>query len=68
MGLLYFGGDNYKNMQLAEIHRRHSDAEQMMLAFLTKKMTSKQRWDLVEDYFLGHDEVVEMALGINEKT
>ena len=59
---------HYKNMQLAEIHRRHSDAEQMMLAFLTKKMTSKQRWDLVEDYFLGHDEVVEMALGINEKT
>ena len=39
----------------------------MMLSFLTKELTSKQRWDLIEDYFLGHDEVVEQALGMGEQ-
>lgn len=58
---------SYKNMQLVEIHRRHADAEEMMLSFLTKELTSKQRWDLVEDYFLGHDEVVGKVLGLEEQ-
>lgn len=58
---------SYKNMQLVEIHRRHADAEEMMLSFLTKNLTSKQRWDLVEDYFLGHDEVVGKILGLEEQ-
>lgn len=58
---------SYKNMQLVEIHRRHADAEEMMLSFLTKDLTSKQRWDLVEDYFLGHDEVVGKILGLEEQ-
>ena len=58
---------SYKNMQLVEIHRRHADAEEMMLSFLTKDLTSKQRWDLVEDYFLGHDEVVGKVLGLEEQ-
>ena len=57
----------YKNLQLQEIHRRHVAAENMMTAFLTKELTSKQRWDLIEDYFLGHDEVVEQALGMEEQ-
>ena len=57
----------YKNLQLQEIHRRHTAAEEMMLSFLTKELTSKQRWDLIEDYFLGHDEVVEQALGMGEQ-
>ncbi len=59
---------SYKNMQLVEIHRRHADAEEMMLSFLTKDLTSKQRWDLVEDYFLGHDEVVGKVLGLEEQS
>lgn len=58
---------SYKNMQLVEIHRRHADAEEMMLSFLSKDLTSKQRWDLVEDYFLGHDEVVGKVLGLEEQ-
>lgn len=57
----------YKNQQLAEIHRRHADAEEMMTAFLTGDLTTKQRWDLIEDYFLGHDEVVAQVLGLNEE-
>jgi len=57
----------YKNQQLAEIHRRHADAEEMMTAFLTSDLTTKQRWDLIEDYFLGHDEVVAQVLGLNEE-
>ena len=57
----------YKNMQLAKIHSRHKDAEKTMCAFLTKDMTSKQRWDLIEEYFLGHDEVVEAVLGLGDK-
>ena len=57
----------YKNQQLAEIHRRHADAEEMMTAFLTSDLTTKQRWDLIEDYFLGHDEVVAQVLGLKEE-
>ncbi len=37
----------------------------MMQAFLTKEMSSDQRWDLIEDYFLGHDEVVNAVLGLD---
>lgn len=50
-----------------EIHRRHVAAENMMTAFLTSDLTTKQRWDLIEDYFLGHDEVVAQVLGLNEE-
>lgn len=57
----------YKNLQLQEIHRRHVAAENMMTAFLTSDLTTKQRWDLIEDYFLGHDEVVAQVLGLNEE-
>ena len=39
----------------------------MMPAFLTSDLTTKQRWDLIEDYFLGHDEVVAQVLGLNEE-
>ena len=56
-----------KNLQLQEIHRRHVAAENMMTAFLTSDLTTKQRWDLIEDYFLGHDEVVAQVLGLNEE-
>lgn len=57
----------YKNLQLQEIHRRHVAAENMMTAFLTSDLTTKQRWDLIEDYFLGHDEVVAQVLELNEE-
>lgn len=57
----------YQNLQLKEIHRRHKDAEEMMQAFLTKEMTSEQRWDLIEDYFLGHDDVVNAVLGLGDQ-
>ena len=57
----------YQNLQLKEIHRRHKDAEEMMQAFLTKEMTSDQRWDLIEDYFLGHDDVVNAVLGLGDQ-
>lgn len=57
----------YQNLQLKEIHRRHKDAEEMMQAFLTKEMTSDQRWDLIEDYFLGHDDAVNAVLGLDDR-
>ena len=57
---------HYQNLQLKAIHHRHKDAEGMMLAFLSKEISSKQRWDLIEEYFLGHDEVVKEVLGISE--
>ena len=39
----------------------------MMQAFLTKEMTSDQRWDLIEDYFLGHDDAVNAVLGLDDR-
>ena len=53
---------HYRNAALQEIHRRHEAAEDMMAAFLQTKMDSAQRWDLIENYFLGREEEVCSAL------
>lgn len=54
--------------QFTGFSQRKKDAlKEMMTAFLTSDLTTKQRWDLIEDYFLGHDEVVAQVLGLNEE-
>ena len=43
----------YVNHQVEDIHRRHLLAEKTMSLFLSGKYDSQQRWDMIEEYFLG---------------
>ena len=44
---------HYLNHQVEEIHRRHLLAEKTMRYFLSGQFDSEQRWDMIEEYFLG---------------
>ena len=44
---------DYQNHQVDEIHRRHVLAENIMREFLGGTFTSEERWDMIEEYFLG---------------
>ena len=54
------------NSLLREIVRRHKEAQSIMAAFLQKPLDTPARWDLIEDYFLGHEDVVRSALGLKD--
>ncbi len=51
--LAYLARAGYKNGLLAEIRRRHRSAQELMLEFLSGDFTSEERWDMIEEYFLG---------------
>lgn len=46
------------NEPLKEIDERHRAAGKFMTQFLSGKRSSKQNWDIIENYFLGRDDVV----------
>lgn len=54
--------DKYNNKLLTEIRRRHKSAQNIMMRFLQKPLSSEQRWDLIENYFLGREDYVEKIL------
>lgn len=45
----------YTNDVLTDINSRHKDAIETMSHFFTSKMDDNQRWDFIENYFLGND-------------
>ncbi len=45
----------YNNTLLTDINRRHKSAQKIMLYFMQNDFTNEQRWDMVENYFLGRD-------------
>ncbi|RRD63900.1 helicase-related protein [Fretibacterium sp. OH1220_COT-178] len=47
----------YKNGILADIEERHKRAVKMMNRFMAGNFTSEQRWDIIERYFLGEDDI-----------
>ncbi len=44
---------NYKNSLLQNIRDRHEHGVVLMREFFESNLTSNQRWDFIEDYFLG---------------
>lgn len=52
----------YNNKLLTEIRRRHKSAQNIMMHFLQKQLTSEQRWNIIENYFLGKEDYVEQCL------
>lgn len=45
--------NNYQNILLADVRKRHITGIDLMQEFFSSNLTSEQRWDFIEDYFLG---------------
>ncbi len=58
---------SYSNNVLRELNDRHAYSSKVIRGFFTTEMEDSQRWDLIEEYFLGNDEYVAQALGIAEQ-
>lgn len=54
----------YTNGVLQEVHNRHVKSQNIIDAFYTRRLSTEQRWDIIEQYFLGHEDYVEEKLGI----
>ena len=52
----------YANGVLTDICRRHRSAQEVMMNFMARDFTSDRRWNVVEDYFLGREDLVRAAL------
>ena len=58
--------NRYRNNVLASIQKHHKRNIDLLTAFFTKDMSTHERWDLIEEYFLGKEDYVEDALGIQD--
>ena len=56
---------NYKNTVLQEIKRRHHENSDLLFAFFSEKLTDDERWNLIEEYFLGNNDYVKEMLHIS---
>lgn len=52
----------YTNRVLTELNGRHRRSSELITHFFTTNISSKERWNLVEHYFLGHDDYVNAIL------
>lgn len=47
----------YSNSLITEVEKKHDRAANQMEAFFKSDMTDQERWDYIEDYFLGREEI-----------
>lgn len=57
----------YSNGVLRELNDRHEYSSKVIRGFFRSTMSDSERWDVVEEYFLGNDDYVAQVLGIDEK-
>lgn len=57
----------YRNNILTQIEERHKRAIMIMNSFMGKERSNDERWEIIEDYFLGKDDIVDEKLSINKK-
>ena len=55
---------NYRNAVLQAIHQRHKHQQELLSAFFLTEMTTPERWELIEEYFLGNEDYVDEKLGL----
>ena len=53
----------YENQVVKELRGRHDRELRIMDGFLKGDFSSEERWNIIEDYFLGRDDEVEAMLG-----
>ena len=54
----------YTNNVLQSIQEHHRSSEKLLAAFFTADMSTEERWELIEQYFLGNEEYVRSTLKI----
>lgn len=57
---------HYRNAVLDNMNDRKNRAAKVIEAFFQTELTDEERWEVIEDYFLGNDQVVNHMLGIQE--
>lgn len=57
---------HYSNNVLRKLNDRHDYASQVISSFFRTPMEDVDRWDLIEEYFLGNDDYVAQALHIGD--
>ena len=55
---------NYRNTILADIERKRKKSQEVLQCFMKSKLSDDERWDIIENYFLGNEEYVNSKLGI----
>lgn len=58
-------GGKYTNQVLQSIQEHHRNNERLLRAFFMADLTTEDRWEVIEQYFLGNDEFVREVLGIS---
>ena len=66
MKLRYLSTGKYTNLLLRDIESKNKSATETLSRFFRTDLTSEQRWDVVENYFLGNENEVRSILGIDE--
>ena len=56
----------YTNHVLQSIQEHHRRNERLMSAFFMADLSTEDRWELIEQYFLGNEGFVLEALGISD--
>lgn len=59
---------HYSNKILKNIKNRHERAIEILNGFMLNEYTNEERWNIVEQYFLGNDDIVDSLLNIERKT
>ena len=54
--------EKYTNRLLTNIRKRHQTSQEIMKRFMEKDLTTEQRWDVIENYFLGRENTVAKML------
>lgn len=50
--------NNYRNSILDYIHKKHIRNQYLLAAFFDKDFTTEERWNIIEEYFLGNNNYV----------
>lgn len=56
----------YQNSILADIEKKKRGSQKVLQSFLSADLTDEERWDVIENYFLGRDTIVNKLLNIYE--
>lgn len=64
--LVRLSNTRYTNSVLQMIQKKHRTNERLLSAFFMADLSTEERWELIEQYFLGNREYVQQQLGIAE--
>lgn len=62
---LAFG--NYTNALLTDLRKRHRVSQDIITKFFRNQFTDEERWNIIENYFLGREDYVNQLLSENDR-